>query len=290
MRLLKYAYAHGALAILLVALTACSGGSGDSSNDGNGTLTLGIVDGPVEGAAQVVVAFTGIELKPDNGPPMDPIPMDESACDDFDAATGTCSINLLDLVGTNRRVVFSGAAGRSLSMGAPARERRAQCHGFLPDDAGRPDVFPLHTERFGDGAQDRERITVTAMAYRTARSTSTCASPSQSAGLSDPDQQCADNYVLKPAIRIVDSTEVGAVSERWTNPCSPPARAARWTRWGAIRTSPYVYDDATARRSLTTGRRRWRSAHFRVCRLERRRAGLHVRSGLPAGSAPTISA
>jgi len=107
MRLREYVYTSGALTILLVALTGCGGGSSDDSSDGNGSLTLGLVDGPVEGAEQVVVAFTGIELKPDNGPPMEPIPMDESACDDFDSATGTCSINLLDLVGTDRRVVFS---------------------------------------------------------------------------------------------------------------------------------------------------------------------------------------
>ena len=48
MRLRKYVYMSGALTILLVA-SGCSGGDGSSDgSDGNGNLTLGLVDGPVE--------------------------------------------------------------------------------------------------------------------------------------------------------------------------------------------------------------------------------------------------
>jgi hypothetical protein len=42
-------------------LTACGGGGGSSSSS-TGTLSLGLTDGPVEGAQAVVVAFTSVEV------------------------------------------------------------------------------------------------------------------------------------------------------------------------------------------------------------------------------------
>lgn len=58
-----------AAAICSAALAAC-GGSG-SSDDGpdTGTLDLKITDSPIDDAAEVVVVFTGVELKPADGDP-----------------------------------------------------------------------------------------------------------------------------------------------------------------------------------------------------------------------------
>ena len=55
-----------ALAILAaLAMGGC--GDGDSG-PGEGSLTLAVVDAPVDGATAVVVEFTGVELKPASGP------------------------------------------------------------------------------------------------------------------------------------------------------------------------------------------------------------------------------
>lgn len=48
-------------------LAACGGG--DSAK--TGTLSLNVTDAPVDAAAEVVVAFTGVSIKPQSGPAFD---------------------------------------------------------------------------------------------------------------------------------------------------------------------------------------------------------------------------
>jgi len=62
----------------------CSGSSGG----GTGTLSLELTDGPIEGATAVVVAFSGIELKPANGAPLEPITMNSDSCDTLGCGNG----------------------------------------------------------------------------------------------------------------------------------------------------------------------------------------------------------
>ena len=54
----------GLLAAGALALAGCGG-----SDDGNGLLTVKITDSPVDNATEVVVVFTGVELKPADGAP-----------------------------------------------------------------------------------------------------------------------------------------------------------------------------------------------------------------------------
>jgi hypothetical protein len=246
MRLREYVYTSGALTILLVALTGCGGGSSDDSSDGNGSLTLGLVDGPVEGAEQVVVAFTGIELKPDNGPPMEPIPMDESACDDFDSATGTCSINLLDLVGTDRRVVFSESlpAGHYQWVRLLVNAERNVMDSYLVTLDGR--MCSLYIPSGSEtGLKIVSGVTVTANGVSDyTLDFDVRKSITNPPGLSDPDQQCADNYVLKPAIRIVDSTEVGTVAGTVDDSVLAADESCTLDELGRYRNvAVYVFDD-----------------------------------------------
>jgi hypothetical protein len=202
-----------ALASLLAALVGCSGGGGGNNT---GTLTLGLTDGPVEGAKNVIVAFTGVELKPKGGGPMDVIPMDAQSCDTFDAATGTCSIDLLDLVGRQRRVVFS----RNLPAGdyewvrllVKAQQNVMDSYINTLDGKQCSLWIPSGSET---GLKIVSGITVTAngvsdytLDFDVRKSIT---NPPGQAG-TDPALLCADNYVMKPAIRIVDSTEVGAIA------------------------------------------------------------------------------
>jgi hypothetical protein len=195
-------------------LFGCGGGGGGDDAPTTGTLTLGLTDGPVDSALEVVVAFTGIELKPTGGPPMDPIPMDAAACDDFDEATGTCSINLLDLVGTQRRVVFSEGlpAGDYQWIRLLVDAERDAMTSYIRTMDGRMCSLwiPSGSET---GLKIVSGITVTANGVSDyTLDFDVRKSITNPPGQSNPDQQCADNYVLKPAIRIVDSTEVGAIA------------------------------------------------------------------------------
>ena len=204
-----------AVAGLLAVMAGCSSGGG-GSGDGTGTLTLGLTDGPVEGAQNVVVAFTGIELKPQGGPAMDPIVMDAESCDNFDAATGTCSIDLLDLVGTQRRQVFSGKlpAGHYEWVRLMVAAERNVMDSYINTLDGKQCSLwiPSGSET---GLKVVSGITITAngvsdytLDFDVRKSIT---NPPGTAG-TDPTLQCADNYVMSPAVRIVDSTEVGAIA------------------------------------------------------------------------------
>ena len=82
-----------ATSILLVACGG-SGGSGGGSDSSTGVLSLGITDGPVEGATSVVVAFSSVEL---HGAENKVITFDELQV-----------INLLDYQGEERVLLLDG--------------------------------------------------------------------------------------------------------------------------------------------------------------------------------------
>jgi hypothetical protein len=59
----------GPVFLATLLLTACGGGSGGGGSTGNGSgiLNLNITDAPVDGATEVVVAFSGVTIKPSSG-------------------------------------------------------------------------------------------------------------------------------------------------------------------------------------------------------------------------------
>lgn len=85
-----------ALTSTLLALGACGGGSDSGNNGDTGTFSLNITDAPVDGATAVVVEFTGVTLKPDEG---------EDEVFEFDPPK---SIDLLKLQGTLSEPLLEG--------------------------------------------------------------------------------------------------------------------------------------------------------------------------------------
>jgi len=68
--MLKQLFRLAAMLLVLtgaVALGACGGSGSNSNMSGNGALSLDITDTPVEGASQVVVAFTGVDVMGPSG-------------------------------------------------------------------------------------------------------------------------------------------------------------------------------------------------------------------------------
>src|SRR5688572_1795292 len=83
--------------LVLAGATALLALSGCSDDGGTGKLTLGITDAPVDNATAVVVQFTGVEVKPEDGNARS-FDFDEPRQIDLLALTGTDSELLLDEV------------------------------------------------------------------------------------------------------------------------------------------------------------------------------------------------
>ena len=62
MRSLTCAGALGALSLAALGLAACGGGGKDAAFTGSGAISLNLTDAPIDGASEVVVAFSGVEL------------------------------------------------------------------------------------------------------------------------------------------------------------------------------------------------------------------------------------
>lgn len=207
---------YGSLMFCLGAISACGGSSGDGDAAGTGRLTLGLTDAPIEQIASVTVAFMGIELKPaGDGPPLDPVIFDEDSCDDFNADSGTCSINLLALTGDVREVVFSDSvpAGEYNQVRLLVDADRNEIDSFIQFENGEmcPIWIPSGNQT---GLKIVSGITVTANGVSDytldfdVRSSLTVPP-----GLAfETTAACTENYILKPAIRIIDSTETGTIA------------------------------------------------------------------------------
>ncbi len=218
MRITIHRQAPVMAAALTLALTACSGGGGGNDGPITGQLTIGLTDGPVENATAVVIAFDGIELKKAGGPPIGPFAVDEDACNvEYDAATGTCYIDLLQYPGAERAVVFSGElpAGHYEWIRLLVRAERNTMDSYiaLADDVGNLECSLYIPSADEAGLRIVSGITITSnRASDFTLDFDVRKSVTNPPGLADPAARCGENYLLKPAIRIVDTTVVGTIA------------------------------------------------------------------------------
>jgi hypothetical protein len=140
--------------------------------------------------------------------------MDENNCDDFDISTGTCYIDLLTLTGMNRRVVFDGtmAAGNYNWLRLLVEAELNVIDSYIEFDDG--SLCSLYIPSGAEtGLKINSGFTVTTNGQSDYTldfdvRTSIVAPPGQLA----PALACQQNYFLKPSIRIVDTTQVGAIA------------------------------------------------------------------------------
>ncbi len=86
---------------LAAALGACSSGGGDDAGTiggGTGTLSLALMDAPVDGVENVLVEIAGISVKPADGPPVE-----------LELAAAPLELDLLELTDENAAVLIDGA-------------------------------------------------------------------------------------------------------------------------------------------------------------------------------------
>lgn len=188
-----------AVVAVMASLIQGCGGGGDGSAvapEASGRLTLGVTDAPVDGATAVVVKFTAIELKPENG---------NAFSVDLRPAQ---SIDLLALAGGGSRPLLQDHAvptGRyewvRLIIEAGANEPSSYID--LENGGRFPLIVPSGSE---SGLKLIRGFTVAAGSA----SNFVIDFDLRKSVVAPPGQ--APNYLLKPVLRMVDNLQVGAIA------------------------------------------------------------------------------
>lgn len=185
------------LALALGVLGGCGGESASSdsgsTSDANGTLSLGITDAPVDGATAVWVSFSGVAIQPENG---------ERIEWSFDSRR---EINLLDLQGTLSHALVTNEpvpAGRYewIRLLQPEAEIT-----FADTGDASYEMFIPSGEQTGLKLQ--RGFTVPAGG----EASYTIDFDLRRAVVHRSGNAPGGEYILKPAHRLVDNTEVGTI-------------------------------------------------------------------------------
>jgi hypothetical protein len=188
----------GAAATLsLGLLLAGCGGGGSGGGAGSGTLTVAITDAPVDEVTEVVVEFTGVSVKPKEGPPLE-----------FTLASPR-SIDLRSLTGDNSELLLDGVEVPAGEYNWLRLHVNAEIDGTLDSYVMREDggQFELRVPSGGSsGLQLVRGFTVLA-----GGDTAFVIDWNLRQGLVRP-PGLGGSYLLQPALRIVDMAEYGAIA------------------------------------------------------------------------------
>lgn len=91
-------YALPLLVLATAAVTACSSGGGGPDASAPGSLSVQLMDAPVEDVAEVHVQIAGLSIKPADGPAIE-----------LDLGAPTITVDLLELTDENAAVLIDGA-------------------------------------------------------------------------------------------------------------------------------------------------------------------------------------
>jgi len=178
--------------ILAASLIACSG----STSDEDATLSIGISDGPVDSATEVVVIFNGIEIKPEQGPAFT-ITLEQPRSIDLLALQNGSSTQLLD-----QEPLESGNYNW-IRLLVDADQGELDSFITMNDGTSHSLYVPSGSET---GLKINRRFTVAA-----GNATNFMIDFDLRKSIVEPGNQAID-YKLKPTLRIVDLTEVGSIS------------------------------------------------------------------------------
>jgi hypothetical protein len=178
------------LLVSMLGLAACN------STDDSGTLTLGVTDAPVDNANRVVVEFTGVTLKPSAGNEI-AFDFDEPRQIDLLALQGGETDLLLDEVslaaGNYNWIRLTVNAGMNASDSFIELEDGSVHALFIP--SGNQTGLKL-VQGFTVPANGSADFTIDFDLRKS---------------VVDP-QSVGTPYILKPALRLLDNTEVGAIA------------------------------------------------------------------------------
>ena len=188
--------AHGALlAMILSGLTACGGGGGDGPQTGQ--LSIAVTDNPIDaGITKVNVVFTGIEVKPENGPSIL-----------FDYTPDERTIDLLQLQGEASEYLIEDEvvpAGRYLWARLHVRAEKDVHDSTVEYEGG--GVYPLYVP---SGAQSGLKL-VSGFVVPAGGRADFVIDWNLAAAIGTPPGQ-DDNRFLRPALKITDRAESGVI-------------------------------------------------------------------------------
>lgn len=184
------------LLVIATLLSACGGSSSDS--DSTGEVRFGLTDAPSDALTRVQVTVTAIGLKPSQGPEQkvelaDPLVID----------------NLLDLQGANAANLIPFT---QVPAGRYNWVRLYVLSGinntFVEDDTGA--TFALYVPgQQGDNEEERHVQLVSGFIVPNGGQADFTIDVDLRRAITDPADQ--DYYLLRPAMRIVDNSEVGII-------------------------------------------------------------------------------
>ena len=178
-----------ALAIMATSLTGCF--SSDSSDGDSGTLSLGITDAPVDSLKEVNIQFTGISIKPASGERVE-IELDEPR-----------TLDMLELQNGN-------AADLLDEQPVPAGDYNWVRLDVDSSDISKMNVITDNDEQHGLTVPSGELKLVSGFTVPQGGSADFTIDVDLRKAVINPEAQGQD-YKLRPALRLVDNTEVGSV-------------------------------------------------------------------------------
>lgn len=175
-------------------LSACGGGSASDSTSSTGKMTLAVTDAPVDSAKEVFVEFTGVALKPANG--------EEIVYD-----LGLRSIDLLALQGGNSSALLDGVslpAGEYEWMRLMVNAQRTTMDSYIKLE--NDEQYSLFIP---SGAETGLKL-VSGFTVPVNGSASFTIDFDLRKSITAPPGQA--DYYLRPALRVVNNTQVGAIA------------------------------------------------------------------------------
>jgi hypothetical protein len=187
-------FGGAASALALVTLAGCSGGGGDSPAAGRSTLSVSLMDAPVDGVTAVHVRITSMWIKPTSGPAVQ-----------LQLTNTPLNVNLLELTDTNAAILINEAVIEPgsyewLAMDIAA-ERGVRDSYVLTETGGEEEIelrVPSGRVRLVSGFEVPENQAVRLLFDWDMRQ-----------GLVYPPGQ--GQYLLKPAFRMLDVTAYGVL-------------------------------------------------------------------------------
>ena len=208
---------------VIASLTGCGSSGGGSSS--TGVLNISVTDAPVDEASSVIVEFTGVTIQPASGDRLD---FDFWECSetstscvvdtDCTGSTNVCNvtprqIDLLALNGGGSEVILDGVTVPSGHYSWIRLKVNAVCDTMdsyieIPNDINSP--YSLWVP---SGSQTGLKL-VRGFDVPAGGIASFTIDFDLRKSVNNPEGQgnCSGNYQLKPALRLVDNTDVGSIS------------------------------------------------------------------------------
>ncbi|NVJ50607.1 MAG: DUF4382 domain-containing protein [Gammaproteobacteria bacterium] len=181
-------------AATLIASSLIVAGCDSSTND-TGTLSLSITDAPVDSATEVVVEFTGVELKPADG---------QSINIDFD------SVRQIDLLALQNGLSEPLLDNEVVSAGAYQWVRlKVNADNQVMDSYISFENGETHSLYVPSGSQSGLKLN-SGFNVAVGQSADFTIDFDLRKSVVDPTSAQVD-YILKPSLRIIDNTEIGSI-------------------------------------------------------------------------------